>query len=90
MFSNYIAHNGGTKGPIVIELAFQDPSAIAILSKNKFEFNSGIISSAALSLFSGVISGVLVSTNTYCGGFMISSNSFIGNSVMLKGGVIRH
>ena len=56
---NYFAHNGGTKGAIVIELEFQDPNALAIISSNYFAFNTGIVGSAALSLFSGVNSGVL-------------------------------
>ena len=59
MVGNYIAHNGGTKGPIVIELESQDPNALAIVINNEFEFNTGIVSSAALSLFSGVNSGEL-------------------------------
>ena len=90
MVSNYIAHNGGTKGPIVIELEFQDPNALTIIANNEFEFNSGIVSSGALSLFSGVNSGALSTSGTFCGGFVIKGNSFVGNSVMRKGGIIRH
>ena len=32
--SNLISHNGGTKGPMVIELDFQNPNALAIISSN--------------------------------------------------------
>ena len=48
------------------------------------------MSSAALSLFSGVNSGILATTSTFCGGYVISGNSFVGNVVMRKGGVVRH
>ena len=71
MVSNYIAYNGGTKGPIVIELEFQNPNALAIIADNDFEFNTGIVSSGALSLFSGVHSGTLSTSGTFCGGFVI-------------------
>ena len=88
--SNLISHNGGTKGPIVIELDFQNSNALAVVSNNAFEYNTGIVGSAALSLFSGVNSGTLSSSGTFCGGYLISTNTFVGNSVLWKGGIIRH
>ena len=85
-----ISHNGGTKGPIVIELEFQDPNAFAVITNNDFQHNTGIVSSGALSLFSGIDSGTLSTNVTFCGGFVIKGNSYVGNSVMRKGGIIRH
>ena len=75
---------------LVVDNEREDPSALALIAHNEFEHNTGIVSGAALSLFSGVNSGVLSSSGTFCGGFIIRGNTFVGNAVLLKGGVVRH
>ncbi len=48
------------------------------------------MSGGALSLFSGTHSGLLSTSLTFCGGFFLSGNSFLANSVFLNGAIVRH
>ncbi len=88
LLSNNFTHNGGTKGPVVIALSA--PTALAVIKGNRFSFNTGILSAAALSLFSQTSSPLFSSSGSFCGGFHLSSNFFLGNSVLYKGGIVRH